>query len=141
MKKTKLFASIASICLAFAVLVFGIYAAEQVNYQINGTLTYEVNDCYVTVETSVYYSPDRYTQDQLYSKMETIVATGQTQGLTLYPTSNLNYNSYLDTGEGANQKQLNLVFEGKKHNSPKQAFFIIMNVTNRIKVKIMAGIT
>ena len=131
MKKAKLFASIASICFAFAVLVFGIYAAEQVNYQVNGTLTYEVNDCYVTVETSVYYSPTSYTQQDLYSKMEVIVdSSSGTSGLTHVPYNNLNYNSYLDTSDGANQKQINMVFEGKRNNSPKQAYFIVMTVTN-----------
>ena len=130
MKKTKLFLSIASMCFALSVLVFGIYAAEQVNYQVNGTIVYDVTDCYITVDTNVYYSPTYLTQTQIYSKMETIVASNDTTGLTQVTTQDLNYNSYTDTAEGDNQKQLTLTFEGEGEVSPKQVYFIVMNTTN-----------
>ena len=130
MKKTKLFISIASMCISLSVLVFGIYAAEQVNYQINGTLTYEVNDCYIDVETNVYYSPTYLTQGQLYSKIESIVASNDTSLLNQLSTSNLNFNSYTDTSEGANEKELTLTFEGEGETYPKQAYFVVMKVSN-----------
>ncbi len=39
-RKVKLFASIASLCLAVALMAFGVYAATQVTYQVKSTVTY-----------------------------------------------------------------------------------------------------
>lgn len=54
MKKFKLLASIASMCLAIAVLCFGVFAASSVTYTISGTITYDVSDVFVNVTTAVY---------------------------------------------------------------------------------------
>ena len=40
-RKTKLFASIASLCLAVALMAFGVYAATSVTYKVTGTVTFE----------------------------------------------------------------------------------------------------
>ena len=40
-KKVKLFASIASLCLAVALMAFGVYAATSVTYKVTGTVTFE----------------------------------------------------------------------------------------------------
>lgn len=54
-RKFKLFATIASLCMAVALMAFGVYAAQSVAYQLNGSVTYEVNDVYVTISTQVHY--------------------------------------------------------------------------------------
>lgn len=49
MKKFKLFASIASMCMALAVLCFGVYSAQNVTYTIGGSISYEVTDVFVEI--------------------------------------------------------------------------------------------
>ena len=56
MKKTKLFLSISGLCFALSVLVFGVFAATQVDYSISGQIIYEVTDAYVEVDTKIYAS-------------------------------------------------------------------------------------
>ena len=60
MKKTKLFLSISGLCIALSVLVFGVFAATQVDYSISGQIIYEVTDAYVEVDTKIYAS-ESYT--------------------------------------------------------------------------------
>ncbi len=40
-RKVKLFASIASLCLAVALMAFGVYAATQVTYNVTGSVSFE----------------------------------------------------------------------------------------------------
>ena len=54
MKKSKLFLSLMSLCFSLAVLCFGVYAAQQVDYQISGNISYDVSDAYVDMHTMVY---------------------------------------------------------------------------------------
>ena len=56
MKKTKLFLSISGLCLALSVLVFGVFAATQVDYSISGQIIYEVTDAYIEADTKIYAS-------------------------------------------------------------------------------------
>lgn len=48
-KKFKLFASLASLCVAVALLVFGVYAASKVTYTLNNTVTYKFENAFVKV--------------------------------------------------------------------------------------------
>ena len=139
MKKTKLFLSIASMCFALSVLVFGILASgDDIFYNINGTLTYDVNNCFVAVETSIYYSPDPLDLDEMYSQMENIVDEGDISNLELYEVSY--YNSYTDTYDGANVKSLDLNFEGRSNGSPKFAYFLKLEVTNLCAFDVNFGV-
>ncbi len=56
MKKGKLLLSLAMMCLSVAVLCFGVLAATNVKYGINGTISYTVSDAYVDITTKVYTS-------------------------------------------------------------------------------------
>ena len=57
MKKSKLLLSIISLCFSLAVLTFGVFAANQVNYTISGNISYAVTDAYVQITTRMYRSP------------------------------------------------------------------------------------
>ena len=57
-RKFKLFATIASLCMAVALMAFGVYAASTVAYNLNGSVTYDVKDVYVTISTQVHYLED-----------------------------------------------------------------------------------
>ena len=76
MKKFKLLASIASMCLAIAVLCFGVFAASSVTYTISGTITYDVSDVFVNVKTSVYSFADALSSDNLKTYADGIKAKG-----------------------------------------------------------------
>lgn len=73
MKKLKLFATISSLCLAVAVLCFGVFSAVNVTYTINGSISYEVNDVFVQIETKVYRSKAKQAMD-----LQTLKTTAQT---------------------------------------------------------------
>lgn len=65
MKKVKLFATIASLCLAVAVLCFGVFSATNITYTIGGTISYEVKDAFVKVNTKVYKGTNAYNRGEL----------------------------------------------------------------------------
>ncbi len=54
-RKIKVFSAIASLCLAVALMAFGVYAATTVTYTINGTVNYTATDVLAKVETTVEY--------------------------------------------------------------------------------------
>ena len=56
MKKLKLLLSMSMLCLSFAVLCFGVLAATSVKHTIGGTISYEVTDVMVEIETKVFRS-------------------------------------------------------------------------------------
>ena len=90
MKKSKLIMSVASLCLAIAVLCFGVYAVQTVNYSLSGNITYEVTDAFVEVQTKVYKSTSYLTPAQLGQKVNEIAEASVTTaptGLTLVDTS------------------------------------------------------
>lgn len=54
MKKVKLFFTIASMCLSIAVFCFGVFSATQITYSIGGTISYEISDVFVKIQTKVF---------------------------------------------------------------------------------------
>ena len=63
MKKLKLLLSMSMLCLSFAVLCFGVLAATSVKYTIGGTISYEVTDVMVEIETKVFRSSTKTIVD------------------------------------------------------------------------------
>ena len=94
MKKSKLFLSIVSFCFALSVLCFGVYAAGQVDYTINGNITYNVSDCYVKVETKVYSVPSLQDLGDLYEICDEL---GESTYSSLGSSKTLTYNSLVLT--------------------------------------------
>lgn len=85
MKKFKLLASIASMCLAIAVLCFGVFAASTVTYTISGTISYEVSDVFVNLTTTVYSCDQKLTTEAmntLAGKITDATAENQTVDTT-----------------------------------------------------------
>ncbi len=64
MKKLKLLLSISVMCLSLAVLCFGVFSATSVTYTISGTVSYEVTDVMVQIETKVYRSNSKTVVNQ-----------------------------------------------------------------------------
>ena len=55
-RKFKLFATVASLCLSVALMAFGVYAAAQVTYTVNGSVSYTVKNALVEVNVSYTYA-------------------------------------------------------------------------------------
>lgn len=78
-RKFKLFATVASLCLSVALMAFGVYAASQVTYTVNGSVSYTVQNALVTVTTTADYLQVKGGEDG-----QTWV--GQTTGYKTAPT-------------------------------------------------------
>ena len=105
MKKSKLLLSLAMMCLSIAVLCFGVLAAQSVNYTISGTISYEVNDAFVEMKTSVWYT-EQYLKGQSLDVCDAFAsnlpASGNTYGFVqdtsvTFDTFN-SLNNYPDAG-------------------------------------------
>ena len=53
-RRVRLFSAIASLCVALALMAFGVYAATAVSYTVNGSVTYTVDQALVTVNTTAF---------------------------------------------------------------------------------------
>lgn len=81
-RKTKLFFSLASLCLSVAMLCFGVYSAMSVSYTVNGSVSYEVKDVFVNISTKLYKS----TSTTLISEAQQLVKLQEFSSLpTLMP--------------------------------------------------------
>ena len=56
-KKVKLFTTIASLCLAVALMAFGVYAATSVSFTISSKVSFTVSDVFVNVTGEAYLDP------------------------------------------------------------------------------------
>ena len=70
-KKLKLFTKLYSFCFALAVLCFGVYAASTVDYTVNGTVSYDIEDAFVKINTKIYASTKLLTKEQVQSYVGT----------------------------------------------------------------------
>ena len=102
-KKLKLIASLSTFCMAIAVLCFGVFAAIKVTYTISGSISYDVNDAYVKINTTVYASTKVLTQEQVEQYTLDFVTTDPTtvDGIELVNDDVEEYNSTSATTEPA----------------------------------------
>ena len=128
MKKFKIFFSMISLCFAMAVLVFGVFAINQIDFRISGHLNYTVNDAYINIETSVLYSSSYLEESEIYEKIEDIVSESAHGLSTLALETNLDYNSLTDRNAGDNSKSFDIQFEDGEGG--RLVYFIKMKVTN-----------
>ena len=126
-KKLKLLVSLSTFCIAIAVLCFGVFAAIKVTYTVSGTISYDVNDAWVEVNTKVYYSPEFTTGPDMLDKVYELGDAdfndnASFEGLT--PETTLPaYSSQIEDSYHYDELDLKLG-EGKK------TFYIVINVKN-----------
>lgn len=137
-KKLKLFMTVASLCLALAVLCFGVFSATQISYTIGGTISYEIEDVFVKITTKVYTSNAQVDNiDDLKDYANKFVNSTPTS-LGEYEVTNLtNYNDIFDFNSLTNeldendsyspQSKIEMVF-GEKANA--YSMYIVMNIVN-----------
>lgn len=143
-KKLKLFATIASLCLALAVLCFGVFSAMNVTYTIGGSISYEVNDVFATVETDVYTSSFSNSTSLLSeakkfltsSNVENAVQTDYKYDFTTKGLDSENY-SNLDALEDNTTGGINIAY----NLTDKRTYFVVISITNNGDNIISASIT
>lgn len=109
-RKVRLFSAILALCLSVGVMVFGVYAASTITYNINGKVNYTMTDVLVNIQTTISYVKDNTaTQDTKENKIGYTESTVKSAtydgtdltGLATKLTGNTSIATY-DTGNIAN---------------------------------------
>ena len=109
-RKVRLFSAILALCLSVGVMVFGVYAASTITYNINGKVNYTMTDVLVNIQTTISYVKDNTaTQDTKENKIGYTESTAKSAtydgtdltGLATKLTGNTSITTY-DTGNIAN---------------------------------------
>lgn len=123
-RKFKLFATIASLCLCLALMAFGVYAATNVKYTASGSVSFTVNDVFVTVtnkmvkkigdagETEVastVASAKSYTEDESKVKTGTDLAADCTYADVQFTKTN-DYIKYTTTIQNDGESAIKVKF-------------------------------
>lgn len=75
-KKIKLFSTVATLCLTLALMAFGVFSALTVTYKTTGTISYEIADTYVEIETRIYSTSKKFDDaDTLKAKAQEFEAS------------------------------------------------------------------
>ena len=143
-KRVKLFTTIASLCLAVALMAFGVYAAANVTYNVNGTVSYSMTDVLVEVTTNLYAS-ELTAQNATKTTVAELKAEGtmkqtadKTEEFTTVNTNNVaddtlfdNYDDETDTGTVTHGD-----FEYNLNNASIYVLEVKINVLNDSGVKV-----
>lgn len=140
MKKLKLFATISTMCLALAVLCFGVFSATQVTYTIGGSISYEVNDVFADVKTRVYASSFK-DKSTLSTKVSTLAESGDVSDLTdtayKYDFATTGDSQSFDNTEGGTKEGIKIEY----NTTNKRTYFIVVSIKNRADNTISASIS
>ena len=140
MKKVKLISSLLSFCFALAVLCFGVYAAQSVNYTVGGTLTYSADGVYVNVQGKMYQSTNNALYGASAKNYASNLASGTLPGenTVVLKQSFSDVKTYdngqvveLDGTEGATG--LNLTFgayDGEAQTKLSYAYYLVLDIHN-----------
>ena len=134
-KKVKLFMTIASMCLAVAVLCFGVLSATQVSYTIGGSISYEVDDVFVKINTKIYSTPNQKTESEMntdiitlssktFTQIEAITDYTLTQTMVEY-TSNGAESSNTHTAKDSSNNGAKIDYKENAYT-----YYIVINVEN-----------
>ncbi len=130
MKKLKLLMSVSLLCLSIAILCVGVFSAINVDYNIGGTVTYDVEDVYCKIKTKVYKVEAQKTAQELQEDVETLSSTPLDEITYTLAEDKGEYDSYLSKGT-AGATGININF-GKETSSGKYyyTYFIVTNIEN-----------
>lgn len=140
MKKLKLSLSIASLCLCIAVLCFGVFSATNVSYNIGGSISYEVNDAFVKINTKVYKNSKKYNQGDLE-----ILAEELADGTTTVDKESFSLDNSFNIGEYDSTTQESFSFDQLNLNfsSTDKCFLVeteVKNLSSSTNVWVLADL-
>ena len=144
MKKFKLIMSVATMCLALAVLCFGVFSATNITYTIGGSISYEVNDVFATVETDVYTSSfnnatNLKTEAEKFLTSDTVENATQTEYKYDFTTTGAESESYSNTTkmDGNTEGGIKIAY----NTTNQRTYFVVISITNNGDNIISASIT
>ena len=150
MKKTKLLLSLAMMCLSIAVLCFGVLAATSVTYSISGTISYEVKDVFVKINTSVYAIAEQQDKATVITTVKAMESVSQASSLTInsktytrtqemveYDSSNATTDPATHTAQTSESEGVKIVYGGDKGY---YTYYIVINIQNLSSSKAVDAI-
>ena len=140
MKRGKLILSLSLMCLAIAVLCFGVLAATSVTYSISGTISYEVKDVFVKINTSVYAIAEQQDKATVITTVKAMESVSQASSLTInsktytrtqemveYDSSNATTDPATHTAQTSESEGVKIVYGGEKGY---YTYYIVINIQN-----------
>ncbi len=144
MKKLKLFATISTLCLALMVLCFGVFSATNITYTIGGSISYEVNDVFATVETDVYTSSfnnatNLKTEAEKFLTSDTVENATQTEYKYDFTTTGAESESYSNTTkmDGNTEGGIKIAY----NTTNQRTYFVVISIINNGDNIISASVT
>ena len=152
-RKSKLFFSLVSLCFSVAILCFGVYSALQVTYSVTGSVSYEIQDVFVDIETSLYMSTqDLLTAKQNVSENITALEKDLVDNTTLSQTYKTSYSDTHSTYNNGNVdardnihfdnsgNEISVVFGEYMQDKSAYSHFVVIKITNYAETAIGASI-
>ena len=162
-KKLKLLLSLCAFCLSVAVLCFGVFAAIKVTYTVGGTISYEISDVFVELETRVFSTSKKYnnneelqTQSQIFERSDFSTLNSMTsldtdytfnkvqiknlnQGEDYQPTNDDYINTYSSVTESTPPEPLSV---NLKYSSIDKVYtyFVITKVVNKSSIPLYISV-
>ena len=147
-KKSKLMLSLSSLVLCFAALCFGVFSATKIQYNIQGNISYVVEDVFVEINTSLYMSSvDMILPEAtLIEKSEELyqgALSGQINVSEISENTNYvcdafysyNHNDFSNTGTCT---ELPINFGHYIENEKSYAYFVVVTIKNEAANSIHA---
>ncbi len=144
MKKGKLLLSLAMMCLSVAVLCFGVLAANSVTYSISGTISYEVSDVFVKINTRVYGVVDQQDKATVITNVKALETTALssintstyklTQTMVEYDSTNASGTTATHTAQTSDSKGVEIVY------GTYYTYYIVINIQNLSSSKTVDAI-
>ena len=132
MKKGKLILSLAMMCLSVAVLCFGVLAATSVNYTISGSISYDVKDVFVKINTNIFGVADKQDKATVIANVKTLESKSLNSiADSTYKLSQTitEYNSTTATTDPAtgSSEDIDLTYGG---TNGYYTYYIVINIQN-----------
>lgn len=145
MKKLRLFASLATLCLCIAVLCIGIYAVQTPQYSINGSITCEDEDVFAKINTKVFKVAGTQTIKTMQTNVNTLATTAFSDIDTntyIEDTKNTlkEYDTTSETDDDG-KRTLNIVFAKNDAGVWYYTYYVVINIENLANTKINAKLT
>ena len=128
MKRGKLILSLSLMCLAIAVLCFGVLAATSVTYTISGTISYEVSDVFVKINTRVFGVTAQQDKATVIANVKTL----ETKALNSIADSTYKLSQKMDeydstSADTGSATGIDLTYGGTKGY---YTYYIVINIQN-----------
>ena len=142
-RKSKLFFSLVSLCFSIAVLCFGVYSALSVSYSISGSVSYELQDVFVDIETSLFMSTEGL--EEAKENVHTNISNLEQSLKNNQTPNNMVKSSYLDTHSTYNNGQvdsrdeitftnqgneLSITYGNFVQGESAYSYFVVIKITN-----------